>query len=239
MSDVTVTTDQEDVSTEKTGVRPTVQRPPGRPGSPNGAAVTPPSVRNGQSVPRERIAVSPQRPVLQVPMSVEHPVPSNDRSPAPQRGGFAKVSLGVGTFPFRALGAVCIASGRALRAVYWAMDGDAKVRSLGLQTVGSIVATETEQHTDSEGGTSYTHHVTYEYQVEGKKYSHRKQVGNLESLGKGVPVRVYYLPGTRPLACALDGQPQALDPRTRRELEASAGRTERKGVEASNGSRPR
>ena len=135
MSDITVTTDQEDISTEKTGVRPTVQRRPSRPGSPNGTAVTLPSVRNGQPVPRERIVVSRQRPVLQVPMSVEHPVHSNDRSPAPQRGGFATALLGgVGTFPFRALRAVCTSSGRALRAVYWAMDTDAKVRSLGLQT---------------------------------------------------------------------------------------------------------
>ena len=71
MSDVTVTTDQEDVSTEKTGVRPTVQRRPSRPDSPNGTAVTPPSARNGQSVPRERIVVSPQRPVLQVPIQLD------------------------------------------------------------------------------------------------------------------------------------------------------------------------
>ena len=89
------------------------------------------------------------------------------------------------------------------------------------------------------GGASYTHYVTYEYQVEGRKHTHRKQVGNLKALQKGVPVRVYYLPGTHPLACALDGQPQALDSRARRDLEASAGRTESEGVEVSNGSRPR
>ena len=201
--------------------------------------MTLPSVRNGQPVPRERIVVSQQRPVLQVPMSVEHPVHSNDRSPAPQRGGFATALLGVGTFPFRALGAVCTSSGRALRAVYWAMDTDAKVRSLGLQTVGHVVATKTEEHTDSEGGTSYTRYVTYEYQVEGRKYTHRKQVGTLESLKKAVPVRVYYLPGTHPLACALDGHPQALDAGARRNLESIVGRTEREGVEVSNGSRPR
>ena len=64
-------------------------------------------------------------------------------------------------------------------------------------------------------------------------------MGNLESLKKGVPVRVYYLPGTRPLACALDGQPQALGPRARKDLEANAGRTERDRVDVSNGSRPR
>jgi hypothetical protein len=157
-------------------------------------------------------------------MSVEHP-----RSPQPpQHGRFAKALRDAWLFPFR-----------ALRAVYWVLDGDAKVRSRGLQTVGRVVSTKTEQHRDPESGTYYTHHVSYEYVVDGRRHTADMQVGELGSLKKGVPIRVYYLPGTHPLACALDGQPQALDPRAQRDLEASAGRTEREGVEMSNGSRPR
>ena len=235
MSNTQPVTDHEDVSTEKTGVRPTVQGRPRRSGSPNGAVVFSPSVRREQSIPGERTVVSPGRPAKPSPMIVGHP-----RSPeVPQSGGFTKALRGACTFPFKALGAVCVSFGRALRAVYWVLDSDAKVRSQGLQTVGRVVATKTEEHRDPESGTSYTHHVTYEYQVDGRKHTYTKQVGNLKSLSKGVPIRVYFLPDTYPLACALNGQPRALDERARRDMEASSGRTERGGVEVSDGSRQR
>ena len=97
-----------------------------------------------------------------------------------------------------------------LREAYWLFDKDAKVRSQGLQTVGHVVRTQTREHTDSEGLTWETHHVIYEYQIDGSRYMVEKQVGSLAAVKPGVPIRVYFLPGAYPPRSAIDRTPRAL-----------------------------
>ena len=91
------------------------------------------------------------------------------------------------------------------------LDPDAKCRSRGLNTVGRVTGTETEEHEDPETGSiSYTHHVTYTYRVDSGTLTDTKRVGSLGSLKKGAAVRVYFLPDTVPVRSALDRDPRAL-----------------------------
>ncbi len=93
---------------------------------------------------------------------------------------------------------------RAMRAVYWALDRDAKVRARGLQTVGQVIGTRTVEHTDSEGYTSHEHYVEYQFKAFGRTHAVEKQVGSLGSRSKGDSIRVYYLAENGRLDSALD-----------------------------------
>ena len=117
------------------------------------------------------------------------------------------------TFPFR-----------LLRDLYWAMDRDAKVRALGVQTVGRVVSTRTETYTDSEGGVSRTHYLKYEVQADGQRRTVEKKVGRLDGLHAGVPVKAYFLAGTLPLDVAVDANPRPLGDYEVQALEASTRR---------------
>ena len=74
---------------------------------------------------------------------------------------------------------------RGVRALYWAIDTDAKVRSLGAQTVGRVekTRTDTQVHTDPETGaksTTYTHYVSYSFpDGGGETRRDEKKVGSL------------------------------------------------------------
>ena len=112
---------------------------------------------------------------------------------------------------YRGIGEILRTTGvgvfRAVREAYWLIDGDAKVRSQGLQTAGRVVRTETRQHTGSEGGTWETHHVTYEYRVDVAVHTAEKKVGSLGYVKRGDSIRVYFLPGTYPPRSAIDRTP--------------------------------
>ena len=104
---------------------------------------------------------------------------------------------------------------KALRQLYWLIDPDAKVRSQGLQTVGSVVKTRTSSRVvrDPEFGTEetvYTHYVTYGFDANGGTHSGEKTVGSLGNLKEGSPIRVYYLPNTYPPNSAIDWEPRAV-----------------------------
>ena len=103
---------------------------------------------------------------------------------------------------------------KALRELYWLIDPDAKVRSQGLQVVGSVVKTRTSSSvvTDEFGNeeTVYTHHVTYRFDANGGTHSGEKKVGSLRNLAKGSPITVYYLPDTYPPNSAIDWEPRAV-----------------------------
>ena len=102
----------------------------------------------------------------------------------------------------------------ALRQLYWLMDPDAKIRSQGLQTVGSVVKTHTSSRVfTNEAGreqTVYTHYVTYRFDGNGGSHSGEKKVGSLRNLKEGSPIRVYYLPNTYPPHSAIDWEPLAV-----------------------------
>ena len=90
---------------------------------------------------------------------------------------------------------------KALRQLYWLIDRDAKIRSQGLQTVGSVVRTRSDSRVvrDPEYGTErtvYTHYVTYRFDANGGTHSGDKKVRSLANLNGGSPLRVYYLPDT-------------------------------------------
>ena len=104
---------------------------------------------------------------------------------------------------------------KALRQLYWLIDSDAKIRSLGLQTVGSVVKTRTSSKVvrDPEFGTEetvYTHYVTYRFDADGGTHSGVKTVGSLGNLKAGSPIRVYYLSNTYPPNSAIDWEPGAV-----------------------------
>ncbi len=99
---------------------------------------------------------------------------------------------------------------KALRQLYWLIDPDAKCRSVGLQTVGRVVRTETRSGTTTEGGTWESHHVTYRFDTNGETHSGEKQVGSLWNLKNRPPITVYYLPNTYPLKSAIDWEPRAV-----------------------------
>ena len=103
---------------------------------------------------------------------------------------------------------------KALRQLYWLIDPDAKIRSQGLQTVGSVVKTHTSSRvvTNEAGSeqTVYTHYLTYIFDANGRTHSGEKKVGSLGILKGGSPIRVYYLPGTYPPNSAIDWWPRAV-----------------------------
>ena len=118
---------------------------------------------------------------------------------------------------------------RALREGYWLIDRDAKVRSQGLQTEGRVVKTETREHRGSEWDTHYTHHVTYEYQVDSRRHTAEKEVGSLGDLRRSVPIRVYFLPGTYPLRSAIDRTPRGLVESGTEGLKSGPGQSDNRG----------
>ncbi len=101
-----------------------------------------------------------------------------------------------------------------LREAYWLLDRDAKCRSVGLQTVGRVESKRTEKHADPESGsTSYTHYVTYAYQVDGRSHLQEKRVNRFGGLKKDDAIRVYFLPETVKPDSAIDLEPRALTER--------------------------
>lgn len=118
---------------------------------------------------------------------------------------------------------ILLAPGRALREIYWVLDRDAKARSKGHRTVGTVDKTETRTHVDQYGRRSYTYHVTYQFEVDGWDYRQTKKVGSLSSLGgvrRGDKITVYYLPDSYPPRSAIDWKPRVLPDEERTLLEA-------------------
>ena len=114
---------------------------------------------------------------------------------------------------------------RAIRAIYWMLDRDAKIRSQGVQTVGRVANTRTESqvYRDSETGTEetiYTHYVSYEFVAGGRTHTREKKVGSLAGLSAGSTIRVYFLPDTATSDSAIDWDPRVLDERQQKSLEA-------------------
>ena len=104
---------------------------------------------------------------------------------------------------------------KTLKQLYWLIDPDAKIRSQGVQTIGSVVKTRTSSRVvrDPESGTEqtfYTHYVTYRFDGNGETHSGEKTVGSLGDLKGGSPIRVYYLPNTYALDSAIDRDPRAV-----------------------------
>ena len=150
------------------------------------------------------------------------PPPSNGIPPGRQRGRIMTAWVALWTFVFE-----------ALREAYWVLDRDAKVRSQGVQTAGRVLKTRTQEHTDPESGTSYTHYVTYEFQVDAKSHTVEKQVSRYGTLKRDMPIKVYFLPDTYPIASAIDKEPRALAKPAERILEARPSQPK-----ATNGSGP-
>ena len=159
------------------------------------------------SSPNGKVASPPSEPTVKA-------------DPRPRRPGMV---TRVVTLPFIALKAAGVLIFEGLREVYWALDRDAKVRSQGVQTVGRVVKTTTEKHEDSESGVYYTHTVRYDFNVDDRWHNDTKKVSSLGDLKRDGPIRVYYLPGTYPLASAVDTPPRALGP-AREELGRTVGR---------------
>ena len=128
---------------------------------------------------------------------------------------------------------------RAIRAVYWMLDRDAKVRSRGLQTVGRVVGTRTEEHSDGEGGTGYTDYVRYRFEANRGTRTDEKRVNDFGGVKGGDAIRVYYLPDTAAFDSAIETAPSALSTWERERLEASRRRTDRAWAEIANRTRAR
>ena len=139
-----------------------------------------------------------------------YPVPSKGSSDGRQHGRFMNAWRQAWNFLFS-----------ALREAYWVLDRDSNVRTQGLQTVGRVTRAEKREHTDSEGDTYYTRHVTYQFEVDGARHTAEKSVGDLRDLKRGVPIKVYFLPDTSPPRSAIDKGAWALSEGQKRVLEAS------------------
>lgn len=105
---------------------------------------------------------------------------------------------------------ILLAPGKALREMYWFVDRDAKARSKGHRTVGTVGKTETKRHVDQYGRTSYTYHVTYRFEVDGRSHTETKKVGELGGLRWDDKITVYYLADSYPPKSAIDWKPQRL-----------------------------
>ena len=199
--------DQARVSVTEERIRRAAQAAPGRSAANGVVAVDRPGLKKVPSIPSQE-ATGPAEPDISNGNRQER---KEGRVLAALRKGWA--------FLFE-----------ALREAYWFLDPDAKCRSVGLQTVGRVLKTETRTHTDPEGGESTSHHVTYEYQVDATRHTLEKSVGSLGGLKKGDPIRVYYLVDSsgRNLSpkSAIDRRPARMSGSTRRRLESSPGRTE-------------
>ena len=212
MSDTQVVIDQERVPTAEGELPRTGQGPAGQPSSSNSKLASP-SVSALKAI--ESVNDNAEPRTESRTMALPGP---GDGSP-PKRG----IATSALIFLFDAARVVAILLFKALREVYWALDRDAKVRSQGLQTVGRVVATKTEKHEDPESGTYYTHSVSYDFEVDARTHTASKNVGALGDLKRGVPIRVYYLPGTYPPDSALDTEPRALGRAIKREHGAELG----------------
>ena len=143
-------------------------------------------------------------------------VPYNDViSPRTTPAGGSRIA-GLTRRILSALRILLLSPFKALRQLYWLIDPDAKIRSQGLQTVGSVVKTHTSSRVfTNESGTEetvYTHYVTYRFDANGGTHSGEKKVGSLGNL-KGnshSQIRVYYLPNTYPPNSAIDWEPRAV-----------------------------
>ena len=115
-----------------------------------------------------------------------------------------RAAIYVGTLPFR-----------GVRALYRAIDTDAKVRSQGVQTVGRVEMTKTDTQVskDPETGretTTYTHYVSYSFPADRETRTDQKKVGSLSGVRTGSAIRVYFLHNGSRVDSALDWSPGAL-----------------------------
>ena len=104
---------------------------------------------------------------------------------------------------------------KALRQLYWLIDHDAKIRSQGLQVVGSAVATRTSSRLVRNPETDTvsivdTHYVAYRFDANGETHLGEKKVGSLGNLKWDSPIRVYYLPDKCPPDSAIEWEPRAV-----------------------------
>ena len=153
-----------------------------------------------------RITVGPSHPP-----ELQSPARDMATEPEPPRTLAGRIlrrclwaALYVATLPFR-----------GVRALYWAIDTDAKVRSRGVQTVGRVetTKTDTQVYKDPETGresTTYTHYVSYSFPADGATRRDEKKVGSLKGLSRGSAIRVYFLPDGSRVDSALDWNPRAL-----------------------------
>ena len=183
------------------------------------------SVKENGAVREERGRSISGMVITAKPVTIDHTGPGGSTPQPPEHGAVVKAWRGFWMFIFK-----------ALREAYWVLDKDAKIRSQGLQTLGRITRTRTQEHKDPESGTYYTYHVSYEYQAGGMRPVGNKQVSELGNLKKDAPIRVYYLPGMQPLASALDKNPRALSEREQSILESGPGHAERWLTSSTNGS---
>lgn len=95
---------------------------------------------------------------------------------------------------------------RGIRAVYWAMDRDAKVRSRGATTVGEVTKKRTERE-EVENGYSYSYYVSYAFKALGRDRTDEKEVDDFEDVGKGDRIMVFYLDEPDRFGSAIDKKP--------------------------------
>ena len=202
--DIRPTVDWPEVATEEGLVRETQRMP----------SVHVTAVATGQMATANGVAPERARRITVTPSaSPERQSPAGDPGtepvPARTRAGriasrFLRAALYVGTLPFK-----------GVRALYWAIDTDAKVRSQGTRTVGRVEMTKTDTHVseDPETGretTTYTHYVSYSFPADGTTRRDQKKVGSFGSLSRGSAIRVYFLPNGNRVDSALDWNPRAL-----------------------------
>ena len=87
------------------------------------------------------------------------------------------------------------------------LDRDARARSTGLRTTGRVIGGKTREHTDGEGGTHCSYHVTYEYKDGGSTHTAERRVDSYGNLRRGDSIKVYLLLDTYPPATAIDLEP--------------------------------
>jgi hypothetical protein len=100
---------------------------------------------------------------------------------------------------------------RLIKEIYWLFDRDAKIRSLGLMTVGTIVSvneqiktSQVESLLSDDTVETVAWNITYSFETDGGHPAATKEVNRQPSLNSGHKVKVYYRTNTFPNPSALD-----------------------------------
>ena len=98
---------------------------------------------------------------------------------------------------------IMLALWRALGAPFWLFVRYVKSKSTPLVTVGRVVKTKEETHSD-QSGSWVDHYVTCTFKVNGRTFTRTEKANNLVGIARGDRVIVYCLNDSDPVVTGID-----------------------------------
>ena len=96
---------------------------------------------------------------------------------------------------------------------------NSKIQEQGHRTMGTVV--KVERRFSMEDSRSERYYLIYEFKIDGREFQRRNKVRRIRKVKPGDNIIVYYLPGSRRPASAIDWKPRRLTSEEMQELDST------------------